>query len=75
VKPPCACGHGSSCSSNCDSTVGTLFMMGFEGTEVNPHIRGLIENYRLGTVLLNATNFTCMPLSSPSASMGRERHE
>ncbi|KIW63770.1 hypothetical protein PV04_08748 [Phialophora macrospora] len=33
-------------------------MMGFDGTEVNPHIRTLIEEYRLGTILLNAKNFT-----------------
>ncbi len=64
MKPPCVSGHANSRSSTCGSTVGTLFMMGFEGTEVNAHIRGLIENYRLGTVLLNATNFTSMPLLS-----------
>ncbi|CAG7927137.1 unnamed protein product [Penicillium olsonii] len=36
--------------------MGQLFMMGFDGTEVNPQIRSLIENYHLGAVLLSAKN-------------------
>lgn len=40
--------------------MGQLFMMGFDGTEVNPQIRSLIENYHLGAVLLSAKNLKCM---------------
>ncbi|RHZ44254.1 putative beta-N-acetylglucosaminidase [Aspergillus thermomutatus] len=36
--------------------MGQLFMMGFDGTSVNPQIRSLIENYHLGSVLLTAKN-------------------
>ncbi|KAL1898778.1 hypothetical protein Sste5346_003185 [Sporothrix stenoceras] len=39
------------------ATLGSVFLMGFEGTAVTQHIRTLIEDYRLGAVLLNATNF------------------
>ncbi|OAA53491.1 Glycoside hydrolase, superfamily [Niveomyces insectorum RCEF 264] len=39
------------------TTLGCLFLMGFEGTTVTPQIRSLIEEYRLGAVILNATNF------------------
>lgn len=40
--------------------MGQLFMMGFDGTEVNPQIRSLIENYHLGTVMLSAKNLKCI---------------
>lgn len=40
-------------------TLGSVFLMGFEGTVVTQHIRTLIGDYRLGAVLLNATNFVC----------------
>ncbi|KAJ5598241.1 hypothetical protein N7537_008325 [Penicillium hordei] len=39
-----------------DRQMGQLFMMGFDGTSVNPQIRSLIENYHLGAVLLSAKN-------------------
>lgn len=45
--------------ANDSSTLGSVFLMGFEGTAVTQHIRTLIEDYRLGAVLLNATNFVC----------------
>ncbi|KAK3172054.1 hypothetical protein OEA41_004138 [Lepraria neglecta] len=35
---------------------GQLFMMGFDGTEVTPQIKELIEDYHLGTILLTAKN-------------------
>ena len=35
---------------------GQLFMMGFEGTVVTPQIKGLIEDYHVGTILLTAKN-------------------
>ena len=39
--------------------MGQLFMMGFDGTSVNPQIRSLIENYHVGSVLLTAKNLKC----------------
>ena len=39
-----------------DWKLGQLFMMGFDGTEVTPQIRKLIETFHLGTVLLTAKN-------------------
>ena len=39
-----------------DWKLGQLFMMGFDGTEVTPQIRKLIEKFHLGTVLLTAKN-------------------
>lgn len=35
---------------------GQLFMMGFEGTEVTPQIKELIEDCHVGTILLTAKN-------------------
>ena len=40
-------------------TLGQLFMMGFEGTEITLPIRDLIENHHLGTILLTAKNLKC----------------
>ncbi len=42
-----------------DRTMGQLFMMGFDGTEVTPQIRQLIEKHHLGTILLTAKNLKC----------------
>ncbi|KAL9099031.1 MAG: hypothetical protein Q9163_005407 [Psora crenata] len=39
-----------------DWNLGQLFMMGFDGTEVTPQVRKMIEVYHLGTVLLTAKN-------------------
>lgn len=39
--------------------MGQLFMMGFDGTSISPHIRSLIEDYHLGSVLLTAKNLKC----------------
>ncbi|KAF1978505.1 glycoside hydrolase [Bimuria novae-zelandiae CBS 107.79] len=35
---------------------GQLFMMGFDGTSVTPHIKTLIEKHHLGSILLTAKN-------------------
>lgn len=40
--------------------MGQLFMMGFDGTSVDPQIRSLIENYHLGSILLTAKNLKCI---------------
>jgi hypothetical protein len=52
--------------------MGQLFVMGFDGTTVDPQIRSLIENYHLGSILLTAKNLKCtvshdflFPCSSP----------
>jgi hypothetical protein len=34
-------------------------MMGFDGTSVTPHIRTLIEEHYLGSILLTAKNLKC----------------
>ena len=40
--------------------MGQLFMMGFDGTTVNPQIRSLIEDYHIGSVLLTAKDLKCI---------------
>ncbi|KMP04544.1 beta-N-acetylglucosaminidase/beta-glucosidase [Coccidioides immitis RMSCC 2394] len=39
-----------------DRQMGQLFVMGFDGTSVDPQIRSLIEDYRLGSIILTAKN-------------------
>jgi beta-N-acetylhexosaminidase len=36
--------------------MGQLFFMGWEGTEVTPQIRTLIEDHHLGAILLTTKN-------------------
>ncbi|KAI9652545.1 MAG: hypothetical protein M1831_006736 [Alyxoria varia] len=36
--------------------LGQLFVMGFEGSTVTPHIKDMIENHQLGSILLVAKN-------------------
>ncbi|KAL8655125.1 MAG: hypothetical protein Q9210_001072 [Variospora velana] len=36
--------------------MGQMFIMGFDGTEVTPQIKSLIEDHHLGTILLTAKN-------------------
>lgn len=40
--------------------IGQLFMVGFEGTNVTPQIRSLIEEYHIGCVMLAAKNLKCI---------------
>ena len=42
-----------------DWLYGQLFMMGFDGTEVTPQIKQLIEVHHIGTILLTAKNLRC----------------
>jgi hypothetical protein len=37
--------------------------MGWDGTEVTPQIRSLIEDHHLGSIILTAKNLKCKPLS------------
>ena len=46
-------------ADSCGSAMGQMFIMGFEGTEVTPQIRTLIEKHHLGTILLTAKNLKC----------------
>lgn len=39
--------------------MGQLFIMGFDGTSVDPQIRSLIEDYHIGSILLTAKNLKC----------------
>jgi hypothetical protein len=36
-----------------------MFYMGFDGTEVTPQIRTLIEDHHLGSILLTTKNLKC----------------
>lgn len=40
--------------------MGQLFFMGWEGTEVTPQIRTLIEDHHLGAILLTTKNLKSM---------------
>ena len=39
--------------------MGQLFVMGFDGTSVDPQIRSLIEDYHIGSIILTAKNLKC----------------
>ncbi|KXJ96733.1 glycoside hydrolase family 3 protein [Microdochium bolleyi] len=39
-----------------DRAIGQLLLMGWDGTEVTPQIRNLIENHYLGSIILTAKN-------------------
>ncbi|KAH6678560.1 glycoside hydrolase superfamily [Halenospora varia] len=39
-----------------DWAIGAMFFMGFDGTEVTPQIRSLIEDHHLGSILLTTKN-------------------
>ena len=43
-----------------DWMCGQLFMMGFDGSEVTPQIKRLIETHHIGTILLTAKNLRCI---------------
>jgi beta-N-acetylhexosaminidase len=42
-----------------------MLIMGWDGTEVTPQIRTLIEQHYLGSILLTAKNLKCMYSSIP----------
>ena len=42
--------------------IGQMLIMGWDGTEVTPQIRHLIEDHHLGSILLTAKNLKCMAL-------------
>jgi hypothetical protein len=46
--------------------MGQLFFMGWEGTEVTPQIRTLIEDHHLGAILLTTKNLKSMKCLSRS---------
>jgi beta-N-acetylhexosaminidase len=43
-----------------DRAIGACFFMGFDGTEVTPQIRTLIEEHHLGAILLTTKNLKSM---------------
>jgi beta-N-acetylhexosaminidase len=47
--------------------IGQMLIMGWDGTEVTPQIRNLIEQHHLGSVLLTAKNLKC---STPGCKHG-----
>ena len=40
--------------------IGQMLLMGWDGTEVTPQIRTLIEEHHLGSILLTAKNLKCL---------------
>ncbi len=40
--------------------IGQTLIMGWDGTEVTPQIRSLIEDHHLGSIILTAKNLKCM---------------
>lgn len=40
--------------------IGQMVIMGWDGTEVTPQIRHLIEEHHLGSILLTAKNLKCV---------------
>lgn len=45
--------------------IGQILIMGWDGTEVTPQIRSLIEDHHLGSIILTAKNLKC---TSPARS-------
>lgn len=45
--------------------IGQTLLMGWDGTEVTPQIRSLIEDHHLGSIILTAKNLKCSVLSFP----------
>jgi len=39
-----------------DRLIGSLFILGFEGTEITPQIRSLIEQHHVGSICISAKN-------------------
>ena len=44
-----------------------MLIMGWDGTEVTPQIRTLIEEHHLGSILLTAKNLKCRAASQSSS--------
>lgn len=42
-----------------DRAIGQMLFMGWDGTEVTPQIKSLIEDHHLGSILLTAKNLKC----------------
>jgi beta-N-acetylhexosaminidase len=40
-------------------SIGQTLIMGWDGTEVTPQIRTLIEDHHLGSIILTAKNLKC----------------
>jgi beta-N-acetylhexosaminidase len=44
-----------------------MLLMGWDGTQVTPQIRSLIEDHHLGSIILTAKNLKCViPSSIPN---------
>jgi beta-N-acetylhexosaminidase len=42
--------------SSLDRVIGQLFIMGWDGTEITPQIRSLIQDHHIGSIILTAKN-------------------
>jgi hypothetical protein len=46
--------------------IGQMLIMGWDGTEVTPQIRHLIEDHHIGSILLTAKNLKCAVAPEPT---------
>jgi beta-N-acetylhexosaminidase len=44
---------------NTEWAIGQALIMGWDGTEVTPQIRNLIEDHHIGSIILTAKNLKC----------------
>ncbi|KAJ3472498.1 hypothetical protein NLG97_g10942 [Lecanicillium saksenae] len=58
---------------NLDWAIGQTLIMGWDGTEVTPQIRTLIEDHHLGSIILTAKNLKCR-LPSSASDAYRQTH-
>jgi beta-N-acetylhexosaminidase len=52
-----------------DWSIGQIVLMGWDGIEVTPQIRSLIEDHHLGSIILTAKNLKCWSLFVFHASL------
>ena len=70
--PPLVFRTNNVCSKR--RAIGQMLIMGWDGTEVTPQIRNLIEEHHLGTILLTAKNLRCESATYRSSTSLRQGH-
>lgn len=53
-----------------DRLIGSLFILGFEGTEITPQIRSLIEQHHVGSICISAKNLVGAFMARPISRLG-----
>lgn len=59
-----------STSETRDRLIGSLFILGFEGPEITPQIRSLIEQHHVGSICISAKNLVGAYMAYPTFSFG-----